>query len=1292
METDNARAWVLDFESEEDGGKKPVAAELQRFLSVAQKHESELEVLKSEVVEDKVVLWPLERRASVVRLEVRPPERAPAIELAQTGERSLRKVIGVFAFVGDEVRELADLADAHFVPGLSCFGDGRACDEVAPGPGQREVEFGRALPFLQELSNFVDRCHACALNLVQQLAALYSPVEESYAVTFRDVRLEAAFQSLADLLALLVTVDLAVDQNEALAAAWADYKRLLQRVRSDPDAWAPALGGSDAARRLAKFERLLADLDRCALRANCFRVCAEQDFEELEDDDDDEEDDRRRARRTISVRSNHVLLKEFERAVKSQLERCSGVVGTPSETQERQQLVGTVALYAFSRRLAPASAEPDAKLYRTIWSLEKKVPVITLAAGRALPFFVADFLQDHAPPPPATIRKLDPSPDSLASARRDACRALDADFEARAKTLQARCRGFLAKAKARFARCPAAAAADSGGASRGQAAEALLEQRAALLLRGLALARAHATLLRSCVAFHVSLATPFAKRALAPLCSIVEGLKAIEHAVCREHAASIAESASGASRALARAMLAQFGPLRVKLERKRFASTAGRLDALAAVDAATALLSSSDVFSPSRVGVLGLALSIAFNDKTAPESATTERRCKDRAVALLRRLELLSTLDHRFARACDCSTLYWSRELFDPMLETVGANAPSSLPRVVAAAADVAPTLRAAQHAEDPAALVDGWATFVVDALEARVVLPLCHQIENDLRVRAHSLGAARHRKSHEATTTTTMSSSSSAAAPSSSSHSPAAVVGSGGGGGGGNNGAAAPAARKRFANNNNNHHHHHREATDQQQQEWRTLTLLNLPPVRVLDRKVDLKRRVGAYLEKTFYDLTVVALHDWATYAEMRALALQSYDLELRDNHLPMGSLDVGLDVLRIMQNIDVFVSKFSYNLNQQNFVERKPDRGSKNVRAISIRSIASSLRQHGLGVLNTTVNYTYQFLAQKFHVFSQFLYDDYIRSHLGKERRWFRKHRDQCASMYPYDRAADFQRDIRKLGVGDDGHSFLDHFRVLITEIGNALGYVRMVRSAGAAFCADAASFVPDFDEVPTDDVDSTRFSETTRRALANLRSVVDTLSRNFAEGRDYFKVLVNVFKKVLLSGDHAHLDNFYTIVPALCLSWVDASLLAKDRMFKQNRTREAYYADDGFAVGIAYVLAILEQGSRFDSLHWFDRVKSKLLADEAQLEKRLVAREEKKARDKKRSWFLSSGKHKQPNRQRDEQQEGGNEEEEDGDDDSNARALQLTGRRIKATKRENELLYFSISGARVFFRRNE
>jgi WASH complex subunit 7 len=159
-----------------------------------------------------------------------------------------------------------------------------------------------------------------------------------------------------------------------------------------------------------------------------------------------------------------------------------------------------------------------------------------------------------------------------------------------------------------------------------------------------------------------------------------------------------------------------------------------------------------------------------------------------------------------------------------------------------------------------------------------------------------------------------------------------------------------------------------------------------------------------------------------------------------LMDNYLPMGSLEMGLDVLQIMRNIHIFVSRFTYNMNMQQFVEYRPDKSSKHLNTIKIQSIAASIRQHGLGVLNTTVNFTYQFLSSKFHIFSQFLFDDYIRAHLSREHRWFKKHKNEpeVNSMYPYDRALKFVKDIRKLGVNEAGKSFLDQFRILITEIG--------------------------------------------------------------------------------------------------------------------------------------------------------------------------------------------------------------------------------------------------------------
>jgi len=42
------------------------------------------------------------------------------------------------------------------------------------------------------------------------------------------------------------------------------------------------------------------------------------------------------------------------------------------------------------------------------------------------------------------------------------------------------------------------------------------------------------------------------------------------------------------------------------------------------------------------------------------------------------------------------------------------------------------------------------------------------------------------------------------------------------------------------------------------------------------------------------------------------------------------------------------------------------------------------------------------------------------------------------------------------------------MDQFRLLISHIGNALGYVRMIRSGGLNFCSSSSRFVPDLDDI--------------------------------------------------------------------------------------------------------------------------------------------------------------------------------------------------------------------------------
>ncbi len=57
------------------------------------------------------------------------------------------------------------------------------------------------------------------------------------------------------------------------------------------------------------------------------------------------------------------------------------------------------------------------------------------------------------------------------------------------------------------------------------------------------------------------------------------------------------------------------------------------------------------------------------------------------------------------------------------------------------------------------------------------------------------------------------------------------------------------------------------------------------------------------------------------------------------------------------------------------------------------------------------------------------------------------------------------------------------------------------------------------------------------------------------------------------------------------------------AKDKMNKKNK-QGAAFTDDGFAMGIAYILKLVDQYHAFDSLHWFDSVKTKYEADKVKL----------------------------------------------------------------------------------------
>ncbi|XP_018328614.1 WASH complex subunit 4 [Agrilus planipennis] len=425
--------------------------------------------------------------------------------------------------------------------------------------------------------------------------------------------------------------------------------------------------------------------------------------------------------------------------------------------------------------------------------------------------------------------------------------------------------------------------------------------------------------------------------------------------------------------------------------------------------------------------------------------------------------------------------------------------------------------------------------------------------------------------------------------------------------------------------------------------------SLKNYIPTKFFNEFFNVKQDIEHYLSTTFYNLTTVVLHDWKTYGEMRRLAQLQYSLETVEDGLPMQTLEQGLDVLEIMRNIDIFVSKYMYNLNNQVFIEEWSN--NKYLNTIGISHVANSIRSHGIGIMNTTVNFIYQFLQKKFYIFSQFMFDEQIKSRLLKDIKYFTDHKEELRQMYPYERAEKFNTGIRRLGVNEEGYSYLDLFRKLITQIGNAMGYVRMIRSGGRRCLADATCFIPNLKEAETiPEMLNESLPEQVKAASLGFQRDLKNLIENFEEATEYFQLLINVFAPVFRESQNMHLKNFYVIIPPLTINFIQHIVACKERLSKKNKTGAAF-TDDGFAMGLAYIIELLDQTSNLNSLHWFQSINTKIT-------------EQRKALEKQKC-------------------------KEHKDDEKLQQTLSLTEKRLDTFDKEFQLLYFNFNSAKIFFK---
>lgn len=173
-------------------------------------------------------------------------------------------------------------------------------------------------------------------------------------------------------------------------------------------------------------------------------------------------------------------------------------------------------------------------------------------------------------------------------------------------------------------------------------------------------------------------------------------------------------------------------------------------------------------------------------------------------------------------------------------------------------------------------------------------------------------------------------------------------------------------------------------------------------------------------------------------------------------------------------------------------------------------------SIKTHGIGVMGTVINTFYKFLVKKLNIFNEFLYDEFIHNPLMQEQRWYRKHKNKCENYYPYERAENMSRNIRRLGTTKGGISYLDKFRQLVTQIGNALGYVRMIRSASLKDNANLVKYIPQFvEDLKFENVaNELGIREETLESVKLFDMCIKNLFKQSDDAGDYLRMIVKNF----------------------------------------------------------------------------------------------------------------------------------------------------------------------------------
>lgn len=765
-------------------------------------------------------------------------------------------------------------------------------------------------------------------NCVLQLAQLYvndGPMNKEY----QRVHFEPVYEAMAQILRVLITLDEIIIQNKHWAELLTRYKRLIGRVMADPERY-----GTNK-KQAGRINYLLQQIEGDLLEDNIFKSSVQR-LTLLPS-----QPSHHGATPVvidISMSNIRPFVKEFETMVKQLISKCnSDFLGGSADGIEandnRLRFVGYCGLYvlylslfspivnannpAAANLLIVSNSSEEKKFFKTqLWEMHKRVPIMHLNGNTV--WYTAEFFLTKCTDMLRLIG-IKHAKKEMQDTLSKYGQTLDQNLSGEVKNFYLQMSQWISRMDSIFEEQQNQQQQASGNDVPARKDRAI-GVMGALILQGLDLSWKISHLLRTTFYIHAQQDRPLGVSQLMLLCQCIEMLKSIQWSYHRQ-SISFAQYLSTLEEFLSYRLQKSLLPLQKKLQQKAKPSVLD-MNQLASLNSSLFLLQGMP--TNKRILLLRMLLSIGLQQ---PQEQALLSEC----LLLLNRMERLRDFDVKLRESCDCTFLYWSRSVVVPHFFKHILKHPSraaELKHMFSALEDCQWTLKSQVHL-DPRQisdnssdtgnwLMDCYKNEILDYFYVNIQKPLCQKIETDLRLHIHSSVIGRPQILISQPTAKGSSQQSSA----------------------GTSTLVTP-----------------NDMIDLSQ-------FFKIRPIRFFNEMISLQRRVAHYLDQTFYNMTTIAQHDWKTYEEMRSLAHEKYGLELNQSvFLPGQTVEQGLDVLEITRNIHIFVRRFSYDLNNNFFVERAGKQATvRNLNTIHIKHVANSIRTHGTGIMNTTVNFVYQ------------------------------------------------------------------------------------------------------------------------------------------------------------------------------------------------------------------------------------------------------------------------------------------------------------------------------------------